>query len=413
MEPAAAAVAVPAPSSRPALVDWPWLRSAAWVTAAFLAVVVLSRVALPKTVPFGVLLHGIVIGSINALLAVGIVLIYRSHRIINFAHAEIGVFGGILFENLAREWKVPWLAALAVGTLAAAALGGLLEALVLRRFARSPRLITTVATIGIGQLVVVLTWLTASGFGSIAASAGITTPLSGIRVTVGDVVFSGDALLLVAVVPVVVVAIELLLRRTSFGIAVRASAESNERAALLGVPVKVVGTATWVVASGLAGLAAILHAPVIGLLSGGTAQGPTFLLRALTAAVVGRMENLRVAVVAALFLGLVDQALYIAYDGSTVADVVFVVIAIGALLVQRQTSGRARDAGTAWVATEEIRPVPTALRRLPEIRIGRVLTVGAAFLSVAILAMVLSPGDANRAATIAIYCVVAVSLVVL
>jgi hypothetical protein len=81
--------------------------NAAAAVGAFIVLVVVLRLVLPKPVPLGLLLFGTVIGSINALIAVGLILIYRANRIINFALAEIGVFGGILFENLVRASNVP------------------------------------------------------------------------------------------------------------------------------------------------------------------------------------------------------------------------------------------------------------------------------------------------------------------
>src|SRR5687768_14279744 len=77
------------PSSWRHPLDRSWVQTAIWAAAAFLGLVVVLRLALPRSVPFGLLLFGMVIGSINALIAVGLILIYRTNRIINFALAEI------------------------------------------------------------------------------------------------------------------------------------------------------------------------------------------------------------------------------------------------------------------------------------------------------------------------------------
>ncbi len=106
------------PSSVSGLLDWPSFQSTLWTVAAFVALVALFHLVLPKPVPLGMMLYGVVIGCINALIAVGLILIHRANRIINFAQAEIGIFGGPLFEELDRQAHVAWLLSLVLGVAA-------------------------------------------------------------------------------------------------------------------------------------------------------------------------------------------------------------------------------------------------------------------------------------------------------
>ena len=396
------------------VLDWEPVQAVARAVAAFAALAAAFHVILPKAVPFGTFLYGVVIGCINALIAVGLILIYRSNRIINFAQAEMGVFGGALFEELDRQLHVPWLLAALAGVAAAAGLGAAVEYTLVRRFARSPRLILTVVTIGIAQLVVVATYATTALFPRRGAGGNLTTPLTPIKLTITTVVFRGDHLLLVVLVPVMILGLNAYLRRTDFGVAVRAAAESGERAALLGVPVKRVSTVMWTVAAGFTGLATVLRAPVIGLVAGSSIQGPGILLRALTAAVIARMEDIRVAVVAAIAVGVIEQALYYNYGGNPITDLVLAGLIVGSLLLQRSRGGRAEDADRASsVGAEEVKAVPRQLRHLPEVRWGKVAV--ASLLAAVLLAFpfVASVGDQVRAGTVVIYALVAVSLVVL
>src|SRR5207248_3502857 len=133
------------------------------------------------------------------------------------------------------------------------------------------------------------------------------TPFSDVGVTITNVRFSGDAILVVMAVPVLVLTLNAFLRHTDFGVAVRAAAESGERAALLGVPVRRASTVMWVTASAFTGLAMILRAPVVGVISGSTLQGPGLLLPALAPAVIAKMEDMRAAVVAAICVGGIEQ----------------------------------------------------------------------------------------------------------
>jgi branched-chain amino acid transport system permease protein len=389
-------------------------RELAWAFAGLLALLVTLRLVLPVTPSIGVELFGVVIGCINGLVAIGLILVYRSNRIINFAQAEIGIFGAILFENLMRSARFPWPIALLCGVIASAVLAGLLEYTLVRRFAKAPRLILTVVTIGVAQVTVVLTYVMARLFDRVAASGTLHTPLTDTKITITNVVFRGDALVLVLAAPLIVFGLNLYLKRTDFGVAVRAAAESGDRAGLLGVPVKRVSTVMWIVAGGIGGLATILRAPVVGLISGSTLQGPGLLLRALAAAVIARMENMRTALLAAIGIGIVEQSLYLAYGGSPISNVVFVVIIIGALLLQRPKAGRSEDGDTSsWATVDEVRPIPRVLAHLPEVRIGKVVV--AALIAVVALGypLVATPSKENLASAMTIYAIVAVSLVVL
>lgn len=371
-----------------------------------------AHVAFPHPVPFGTIVYGLVIGSINAMIAVGLILIYRANRIINFALAEMGIFGAILFEYLVRGAHIPWALAVPAGVAAGALLAGLLEYVLAQRFARSPRLVLTVATIGIAQVVVFGEFALGAAFGRFAATAGLPTPLSRFTFTISGQRFDGNALLLVVAVPILVGGLGVFLRRADFGIAMRASAENSERAGLLGVPVKRVSTVCWVLAGGFTALATILRVPVVGLISAASVVGPGLLLRALAAAVIASMEDLRTAVMAALFIGVVEQSLTYGYSGSTISDVVILGVILLALLL-RKGRERADQAVSAWSLVEEVRPIPVELRRLPEVRWGKL------GLGVVIAALVLtfplwaSDSRVNLMSAVAIFALVAVSLVVL
>src|SRR5205823_293015 len=115
-----------------------------------LAFLILIGILYPAPLP--ILFLGIVVGSLNALLALGIVLIYRANRIVNFAQGDLGGLAAVLAASLivGSHWGF-WWASLA-GLTAAIGLGAFTEFALIRRFAKAPRLILTVATIGIQEL---------------------------------------------------------------------------------------------------------------------------------------------------------------------------------------------------------------------------------------------------------------------
>ena len=101
--------------------------------------------------PLGIFLYGGVVGLLYALVAFGLILIYRANRVINFANAEIGAAAAALGLLLIKSrWEVPYVAALLITLSTAVVAGMVVEYLVVRRFSKAPRLILSVATIGVG-----------------------------------------------------------------------------------------------------------------------------------------------------------------------------------------------------------------------------------------------------------------------
>jgi len=124
-------------------------------TGAVIAVVLalgIANAVLPGGAPAGVVVRGIVYGSIDGMIALGLVLVHRSNRIVNFAASALGGVGGVLAVQLFIQHGWPWPAAVGVALVLGAGTGAAVGAGVIRRFARSSRLVLTVATIGLTQL---------------------------------------------------------------------------------------------------------------------------------------------------------------------------------------------------------------------------------------------------------------------
>ena len=375
-----------------------------------LALVVLGTdVVLARSTPPGIVLLGLVLGGLYALMAIGITLVYRTNRVINFAHGELGAFAAVLVAQLVASGANYFVAA-AAGLLAGVAASVAIEVLVIRRFATSPRLILTVVTVALSSLLVFAELIVPTLFDRQVLSSEFETPLSSLRFRVAPVRFDGNHVLILVVVVAVILGLRAVLR-SSYGVAVRASAENVERAALCGMPTKGVSTLVWGIAGGLSALAATLQAPVIGL-QVGTLIGPGLLLRALAAAVIGRMGNLWATVAAAMALSVVEQAVFWSYGRSTVIDATLLVVILVGLVVQRRSLTRT-DEATSWQAVAEVRPIPQELAHLPEVRWSRVaLGVLLAIVALALPAT-MSASRQNLLAVITIFCIVGLSLVVL
>ena len=95
---------------------------------------------------------GIVQGMAIAVIAVGVVLVYRATRIINFAVGNMGVIGATLLSLLVVQYHVPFWVALAVALVVGLVLGAIVDATIIRRLRKSPRVVVLVATIGVAQI---------------------------------------------------------------------------------------------------------------------------------------------------------------------------------------------------------------------------------------------------------------------
>ena len=373
----------------------------------------LTTHAAPQGLPLGIVLLGIVIGSLNGLVALGMVLIYRAQRVINFAQADVGGVGAVLAIELVQVHNWNYFAAVGAGLALAALIGGVSEFLIVRRFFRAPRLILTVATIGMQQLFGAIELFLPDYFKAPNRLRIFQTPFTSFSFRVPPASFNGDDLMVVLAVPVLLVALVAFFRYNRFGVAVRGSAENAERASLLGIPVKRLGTIVWVIAAVLAGVAAALRAPVTGAGIAGIA-GSSLILRALAPAIIGRMENLWVTMLASLGLGVVEQFMIWNFSHASFVDPALLVVIMVALLVQRHGRDRALDTGmSTWKAVAEVRPVPTELRGLPEVRAAGGLA-GVLLLAVLLAApFFLRPAQLSLASGVLIYGIIACSLVIL
>jgi branched-chain amino acid transport system permease protein len=384
---------------------------------AVVAVLVIWAVAnatTPRGIPLGIVLIGVVVGSLYGLVATGIILVYRANKVVNFAQAEFGSVAAVVAIELVIQAKVNYFVSVIAGLVLAFALGALIDVGVIRRFRKAPRLILAVVTIGLAQIlngvsiVIPLLW---SGM----AAGRFTTPFT-VSLFVDPVRFNGNHFVAVFTVAVMMVGLGLFLRYSAYGIAIRAAAENGDRAGLLGVPVARLSTVVWAVAGLLSATAAILRVPIVGFASFASVSGAgsALLLRTLAAAVIARMESLPRAFVAGIGLGIFQESAYWNLSRSSVVDAMLVVIILGALLIQKDLLSRASETGIAtWKAIKEIRPVPKELRDLPEVRwpsLGLKVAILAFAVSVPLWS---SNSQEQLAGLVAIYAIVAISLLVL
>jgi branched-subunit amino acid ABC-type transport system permease component len=241
---------------------------------------------------------GLEYGCVYALIAMGMVLVYRTTGVLNIAHGGIGVLAGFVAWDLntLRNW--PYFAAIAAGITVAIVAGLLFERFIVRKLA-SPAL-ATVATLGLflllQGLVFVVPWW-GNTWGQVFDSPFRTWKQ--VAIPGADYSVSWDQLVLFGNVIVFGAGLYFILRRTRVGLAMRAVSDDPTAARLMGIRQKLVAPVVWGLAFGLSGLTTMLLAPILNL---DNTSLTAFTLKALTVTFVGGLTSLPLTVLGAFLL---------------------------------------------------------------------------------------------------------------
>jgi ABC-type branched-subunit amino acid transport system ATPase component/ABC-type branched-subunit amino acid transport system permease subunit len=305
-------------------------------------------------------LDGAVQGAAIGLLASGIVLVYRSSKVINFAVANMGLVGSVLFAVLVVRYHVPYGVALVLGLLAGAVLGAIVDLAVIRRLFDAPRVIVLVATIGVAQFAQMIV----TAYPNLDDYPGAPYPLpwAGSWSPTSGVTFTGMHLAIVVAVPLTAGLLALLLNRTVLGRSVKAAADNPELARLQGISPRRISTVVWAGAGALGTLCLILISAQNASVAQITSVGPTTMLRALVAALIGRMVSFPVALLAGIGVGLFETV--VAYNWPDVPGLTDLLLLVVVLVVVFFVS-RGRDVeASSFSFAPKVRPVPEQLRGL-------------------------------------------------
>jgi len=249
----------------------------------------------------GVLFDGIAYGSLLFIIAIGLSVTLGLMNFVNLAHGAFAMLGGYVCVKAMTLAGVPFLAALPLAFIAAAAAGIVLERTLYQRLYRASHLDQVLFSIGLVYVsIAVATYF----FGPGQQLVELPPFLRG-QIEVGGRGFGAYRIFLIATVAVLTVALHFLLERTRFGAAVRASVDNAVAAAGLGINVNRVFALTFALGSGLAGLGGGLGIDVLGL-------DPVFPLKFmvyfLLVVAVGGVGTIKGPLYAALILGVFDVA---------------------------------------------------------------------------------------------------------
>ncbi|RFU86512.1 branched-chain amino acid ABC transporter permease [Streptomyces triticagri] len=244
------------------------------------------------------LLNGVSLGSVYALIALGFVVIFKATEVVNFAHASLLLAGGYVTAVLHDD--IGFWPALLAGVAGAALVGAAVEFLVMRRYRGRDHSVLAIVTIGVDILLV--TELTRR-IGTNVLAVG--DPWGDAVLTIGSVTIAETRVAALIAAGLLITAFLLVFRHTSWGVAMRAAAESAETAALMGVRLGRVSLGAWAVAGGLAAVAALFLTvfPTPGL------ERSTSLaaMKAFPAAILGGLDSTTGALVGGLTVGVTES----------------------------------------------------------------------------------------------------------
>ncbi len=260
------------------------------------------------------LANGVMLGSTYALIAIGYALIFGVLRLLHLAHGEVFMVGAFAGLQLALWWQFGPMAALIGGLIVSGVVGMLLELVAFRPIRRrgNSHLAPIVSTIGAG---LVLQEVMTKLFG--AEQTAFPSALSHVVYRFGIVSVTGSQVFILVVAIVSMVALHLFVMHTRYGIAMRATAENLEVAAILGINVNTVILVTFGVASALGGIAGVLVGLNFNAIS--PFMGVEMGIKGMAVMLIGGLGSIYGAMVGGLLLGIVE-VLSVAYLVSSLRD---------------------------------------------------------------------------------------------
>jgi branched-chain amino acid transport system permease protein len=250
------------------------------------------------------IINGLMLGSVYALIGVGYTLVFGVLRMLNLAHAYLFMAAPFVAFSLMKS-GAPSTVAFVAGIVASALLGVLLYIVAFRPIPRHHALggFVTSLAFGVTLQVIVVNW-----FGSLKIPFG--TDLSLPDLEIGGLILSGIQAINLVLAAAVMAALLLVVNRTRLGRNLRALAQNEAAASLLGVSVRRHVQLTFLVSSALAGLAGLMVSERFGAIS--AYMGDNYAIKALAVVVIGGLGDLRGAMTAGVLLG-IFEVLFQAY----------------------------------------------------------------------------------------------------
>ena len=239
------------------------------------------------------------LGGIYALLGIGLTLIFGIMRVVNFTHGELYAFGAYMMYMLVMLLEVNFFLALVLAVVLGVALGAIIEITLLRKL-RSANIDTT-------MLVMIGVWIALQNTEQLiwtGVAKSIDSPFPAAPLVIGPVSVAWNRVFVFAVALVLIVGTYVLINHTRLGKAMRATFQDRETAALMGIQIGTINTATFALGSGLAAAAGALLGPVFVAYP---TMGDLAALKAFAIVILGGLGNVVGATIGGFILAFVEE----------------------------------------------------------------------------------------------------------
>lgn len=264
-------------------------------------------------------------GAIYALIALSLTVVYRATTIVNFGHGDFVMAGAFVVYVLVVYFAVPYVPAAVLAVVLLFFLGVGISRGLIDPIKSGPHIGFAMMSISIGYVL-------RGGARTLWGREVLPMPpVFNIEpIMLGDVVFTGDALFIVAIVAAFLILFFLIFYRTSIGTVIQAVYQSERGATLIGVNVRAFHDSMWGVGFAMGALAGILIAP-LSLLH--PDLGANFLIRGFAAMTLGGFGSLGGAVVGGLLLGIAEQY-FGAYISTALIDITAYLVIVAVLVIR-------------------------------------------------------------------------------
>lgn len=272
------------------------------------------------------IINGLSLGSIYALIALGYTMVYGIIKLINFAHGDIYMLGAYVAFITTTYFGFSFFPAMIASMVVCGILGVLIERIAYKPLRHATRIAALITAIGVSY---VLEYTTQYIMGSEVKT--YPALLSKASFSLGPVTISMQQVYIFTITIVLMIALQLIIKKTKMGRAMRAVSVDEDAAKLMGINVDTTISFTFLLGSSLAGVAGILVGiyynsidPLMGMIPG---------LKAFIAAVFGGIGSVPGAMIGGLFIG-IAETMVVAYGSSLYRDAIVYLILILILIIK-------------------------------------------------------------------------------
>ena len=322
---------------------------------------------------------GLVIGALYALVGLGVVIVYRATKVLNFASGGVATTAGYTAAMLGERGDVPYVVALVIAVATGLLMGAVIGVIMTRAFTKAGHFEQSIASLG---LAFILTWFNRTLFGEIYRT---TQEVFAGDIVIGNVHLPGHGLYVIAVSTVAILFTMWLVNRTTLGLAMRALSQDPPIARAYGVSNDVVSVASWSIASALAALSGVLVSSFIQVDQN---IMTVISIQSLLALVLGGFGMAAGAIIGGVALGIASSLVAGFLDPAFKNTFVFVVVLLALVARPQGLVGRREIVVQESGQTSHLPALPAGSGHPPRRLVGY---AAAAVLAIALLPLVPRP----------------------